>query len=166
MDPIEDGARFTLMASIFIGAVLDLACIKWRGISNLFIYMECLTRIIASLIPNYGNYERDFIGNIMLFSVIFICFYCDEGRQIIFLSLTLAWHIFFDMTAYKRTLSLANFAFAIFTVSGFFINSTIVGSIVVHISHVHKKLHFSNVENIKLLNGMHEGVLILTKNPD
>ena len=41
-----------------------------------------------------------------------------------------------------------------------------MGMVIVHISQVHEKLHVSNEENMKLLNGMHEGVLILTKTPE
>ena len=33
--------------------------------------------------------------------------------------------------------------------------------VIVHITEIHERLHFTNEENIKLLNGMHEGVLIL-----
>ena len=32
-----------------------------------------------------------------------------------------------------------------------------------YISHLHKKLATTNVENVKLLDGMHEGLLILSK---
>lgn len=33
----------------------------------------------------------------------------------------------------------------------------------VHISKIHSYLHFTNQEHVKLLNGMHEGILILNK---
>ena len=47
----------------------------------------------------------------------------------------------------------------------FLIIATIGGMVFVHISEIHEKLHFTNEENIKLLNGMHEGVLILERDP-
>ena len=41
---------------------------------------------------------------------------------------------------------------------------SIGGMVIVHISTIHEKLHYTNQENMKLLNGMHEGVLILRQN--
>ena len=47
----------------------------------------------------------------------------------------------------------------------FLVIITIGGMVIVHITEIHEKLHFTNEENIKLLNGMHEGVLILRHEP-
>lgn len=82
------------------------------------------------------------------------------------LTLTIAFHIFYDLAAYNRTLSAELFCLGFACVIGYLISVTLFGMVVVHVSQVHEKLHVSNEENMKLLNGMHEGVLILTKNPD
>ena len=79
MDPIEPFARFTLKVIVVVGALLTIACLKWRGIANCFTYVECLTRVVATLIPNYKNYEYTTIGYVMLFAFLFIGFYCDHG---------------------------------------------------------------------------------------
>ena len=166
MDPIEPYARYALKMIVIVTALLNIACIKWRGIANCFIYLECLTRIVATLIPNYANYEYTLIGWAMLFAFFFFCFYCDHGMQIICTTLTIAFHIFYDMAAYNRVISASTIVLSVAIVFGFLITQTICGMVIVHVSQVHEKLHYTNEENMKLLNGMHEGVLILKQAPD
>lgn len=79
MDPLEPFARYMLKGLVVLGALLNIACLKWRGIANSFTYLECLTRVVATLIPNYANYEYTIVGYAMLFAFIFLIFYCDSG---------------------------------------------------------------------------------------
>ena len=44
-----------------------------------------------------------------------------------------------------------------------FLFMVLAGAVFEHISKLYMKLDFVNEENIKLLNGMHEGVLIMSK---
>ena len=50
-------------------------------------------------------------------------------------------------------------------VFAFLMITTIGGMVIVHIASIHEKLNSTNKENMKLLNGMHEGVLILNAGP-
>lgn len=45
----------------------------------------------------------------------------------------------------------------------YFLVTTILSMIFIYISELHKEMHTTNTENVKLLNGMHEGLLILSK---
>ena len=67
--------------------------------------------------------------------------------------------------AYDRPLDMS--AFVMVTIFGIFslIFLLSIGAIIEHVSSLYQRLKFTNVENVKLLNGMHEGLLILSK-PD
>ena len=97
MDPIEDGLRVTLIMMVIAGIILDLFSIKWRYLTNIFMYLECFTRFIVTLIPNYASYEYDDIGYTMLFVLSFLLLYNDDGKQIICNTFTMAWHMFFAL---------------------------------------------------------------------
>ena len=48
-------------------------------------------------------------------------------------------------------------------VVAFFICTTSIAIMLNYVMSLHEKLEFSNKENVKLLNGMHEGLLILSE---
>ena len=80
MDPPEYNLRMLLKTLVFVGIIIDLLSFKWRRLANAFIYLECFTRIVASLIPNFASYEYTDIEYVYLFFLIFVTTYCDEGR--------------------------------------------------------------------------------------
>ena len=49
--------RIALAALVIISAILCCLCYKWRNISESFLYIECIIRMIAVLIPNLANYR-------------------------------------------------------------------------------------------------------------
>ena len=57
MDPIEPYTRVLIKILIVLGAILDLACFKWLRLVNLAFYLECITRLVALLMPNFASYE-------------------------------------------------------------------------------------------------------------
>ena len=57
MDPIEPYTRISLKILIVLGALLDLSCFKWLRLANLICLLECITRLVALLMPNYASYE-------------------------------------------------------------------------------------------------------------
>ena len=48
----------------------------------------------------------------------------------------------------------------------FFFATTLIAMIIIYISQLHAQLEFSNEENVKLLDGMHEGLLIFNREDD
>ena len=103
----------------------------------------------------------------MFFGVNFICLYCDEGRQIFVTVATLAWNLFFtNYVSYDRDLTIGSFLISLFYVLVFLLCCVLIGMIIIHISSMHHKLLFANEENVKLLNGMHEGILIIENTED
>ena len=130
----------------------------------MILYLESITRVVASLIPNVSNYESEPIDDALLFILGFLTTYTDSGKQIIFVTFSLAWHVFFvENNVYNRTLEYTDLGFNLALVLANFIFMTSIGMMIVHIAKIHSFLVLTNLDNKKLLNGMHEGVLILTK---
>ena len=127
-------------------------------------YVESVTRVVASLIPNVSNYESEPIDDSLLFVLGFITTYTDSGKQIIFITLAHAWHVTFIIhNVYNRELEYIDVCFNLAFNLALFIFMTSMGMLIVHIAKIHAFLVLTNLDNKKLLNGMHEGLLILTK---
>ena len=52
-----------------------------------------------------------------------------------------------------------------FVLTGFFIN-VLFGTALIYISALHGKMNSINQQNLRLLDGMHEGLLIISKAPE
>ena len=64
---------------------------------------------------------------------------------------------------FLKPLSLKYVSFTLMIVLIYFIVTTILSMVFVYISELHTEMHTTNRENVKLLDGMHEGLLILSK---
>ena len=82
------------------------------------------------------------------------------------MTVSLAFHLIFDFPAYNRDVTVMTVTICFTCLIMFLIAATTSSMIFLHISDVHGLLQFSNEENIKLLNGMHEGILILNKSKE
>ena len=118
---------------------------------------------MISLIPvKETHYHGTFI--FMLNLVGFLSTYTDEGGQIIYLAIqTLAWCLFPLAIVYNAPVTINTIAFAITTAFSIFIVSTMLAMIFLFIAKLQTRLKSFNIENIELLDGMHEGLLILSK---
>ena len=103
---------------------------------------------------------------LQVFCMFFIVLYCDEGRQIVISVLSFMWCVFFNMVAYKKEISIGSLAVCFMMSLCFLMGATFLGVVFSYITNVNDKLQQSNEQNVKLLNGMHEGVLILSNEQD
>ena len=164
MDPGEDTLRVLLKVIVIIGAFLDVICYKKRSVADSFLYLECLTRIMASLIPNYASYGKTDIDYMIVFTIMFAALYSDQGWQIISSVATVVWHIFFTLYfCYYKPMSAATILVDITMIVAFFLGCLFNGIIVDYIAKINSELHNANEEKLNLVNGMHEGVLILSE---
>ena len=96
--------------------------------------------------------------------VVYLAHYCGSVLNIycitIVVCLEMVWGVYL---AYDRDFgwleAIMCTMYAIIT----FLFMALAGAVFEHISKLYMKLDFVNEENIKLLNGMHEGVLIMSK---
>ena len=62
---------------------------------------------------------------------------------------------------YKQEITVAVVATKLMYVVFVFALTSLISMVLLYISELHHKMKTSNVENVKLLDGMHEGLLIL-----
>ena len=94
----------------------------------------------------------------------FFFYYTNCCGQIIFLACNqLMWSFFPISVIYKEELNLNTIAEKLLLTGGFMLVATIFAMVLLYISSLHVKMQLFNVENNKLLDGMHEGLLIMSK---
>ena len=92
----------------------------------------------------------------------FVSFYTDSGYQIIVVSLTCAYCLFFGISvAYDRPMTSGTFLIYLITTVCVVVCSLSLGIILKYVIEVRHKLRAANVSHVKLLHGMHEGLLIV-----
>lgn len=142
-----------------IAFIITPICYKWRSMSKLILYVECIFTTVVIL-----NISKDVNIWIIFFTFCFFypAFYCDSGAQIIFGLGTLTLNLFGIIPiVYVLPMDSLSFFTSLSLLIGFFAMSTSFGMLIIYISEMHSRLQVSNEENIKLLDGMHEGLLIL-----
>ena len=97
-------------------------------------------------------------------SISLVMYFTDQRYQLFVPSLTLAFQIFFVIhVVYLKPIEGATILRNVGFISLYFFSSTIGGILVTYIQQLHTILKFTNDEHVKLLNGMHEGLLIVKK---
>ena len=152
------------MTLIIIAAILDFAIIKWRRLSSLIMPIELLFQLFISFVPSVHSTTFDDLFVLLINIMAFIIYYTIEPWQIVFSVINyFVWSFVPVVLIFKGELTflvvLNKFCVAI----GMFITTCLIAMSLVYIFQLQTKLRDLNVENIKLLDGMHEGLLILSK---
>lgn len=79
-------AVYTLRALSFLFCALSF---KWRRIANVLLYLECLERVVNSLIPLYIKEGKSNASYLQEYFLVFVIMYSDAR-----------WHIFALVAAY------------------------------------------------------------------
>ena len=164
MDPLEPVLSKVLIAFVLVSALSNILCCQKRWLAEHFFNLECLTRIIAIMIPNHAGYSfRDNQMHLFVLGVAFTTLFCGAGKDIIIGTLTLLFHEIVGMRVnYGDGKFDMGDVFSILVVTtSFFIGVNSAGMLLIYIKETNMKLHNTNESNISTLNGMHEGVLIL-----
>ena len=151
-----------LMSTIFI----SILCYKWRGLAALCLYIECVMRTVVWFIPNSYNEELGPVDLTMNSTLYFVTFYCDRPDHLIFGTVHLTVEIFFGFHyAYiqRKPLTIGNFTLDIFMIGIYFVCTAVVGMAFIYTVDLRSTVIETNQENVKLLNGMHEGLVVLQK---
>lgn len=159
-----DVARVMVKANVLVTMIVCILCYKWRSLGNAFIYLEMLLHLSAMFFPNSKNLHATFHFNTYEAFANCASLYTNQPVTIYLYTATLmAINIFGTNIAYGKQLGIKEMV--IYALSGvlfFFVFSSIFVTINVVIKLWHR-LRFANQENMKLLNNMHEGLLILGK---
>ena len=166
-DKFENELMMGIMALRVIMLIYCAFCLKFRHLSNNILYLECLFRMIAATVPKYINEDKaNFVWGQEI-GLTFVTFYCDCRGHIFALVVTLAYIMFVPPTiVYLQPVTVGFVSISVLVITMFFLATTLVAMVIIYISQLHAQLEFSNEENVKLLDGMHEGLLIFNREDD
>lgn len=147
------------VAVVVIAFILLPICYKWRIMAKSLLYIECIfATVVIFIISKTVSIWIIFFT----FCFFYPAFYCDSGAQLIFGLITLGINILGIIpVVYSLPMNFLHFLTSLSMLMGFFAFSASFGMLIVYISEMHSRLHVTNEENIKLLDGMHEGLLIM-----
>ena len=92
----------------------------------------------------------------------FLVFYCDQISHIYFLIPSTAFYLFYsENVIYQNPLTIGVVLYNIFLVLVIFVSACLCGIVIIYISQLHSALEYTNKKHVKLMHGMHEGLIIL-----
>ena len=131
--------RVIIFTFIILALILDLACYKYRRLTNFILYFEGAYGLLITLIPSAYWLELPIIWIGINYLIMFLCFYCDKGAQIIyqtfclFLQILLIQTLGYDKTNYAHILG------GITMIVIFFILCSFIGVTIVYMKNLEQK---------------------------
>ena len=166
LDSTQDIFRVLIKIIVGITAVTCVLCYKWRWLGKSFIYLEMCLHISAMFFPNSKNYHSTFYFNTYEAFANCAALYTNQPITIYMYTFTLIMANFFGTNiAYSKPLGFKEVIIYIAAVVFFFLSFSCFFTSVNIVIKLLRRLQIVNEENTKLLNNMHEGLLILRK-PD
>ena len=161
--PTVDLFRWILICLLMSTMIISILCYKWRNLANLCLYIECVMRTVSWFIPNSYNETLGPVDLTMNSTIYFLTFYCDRPDHLVFAAVHLAVEIFFGCHyAYMhQVLTIGVFTMDIIMIVTYFVCTAFAGMVLIYLEDLRTTVNETNEENVKLLNGMHEGLLVL-----
>ena len=108
--------------------------------------------------------QQEYFQTFFIWLVLLFCYYTGSAYQIIFGCVTLAIQLFIVLPMFHLTqVHGLNLVTNVILLTIFFFIATNFGMFCKFVSEMYLHLDASNTQNIKLLDGMHEGLLIIDK---
>ena len=162
LDPIKTSVLWLLKGMVFLSAFLVILSFFRRPIAKYFFALEVLIRFVAVFHINNSGYNYDEISYVYTFGLIGLMLYCGSGLSIIYSTFVYAFSLVFGiMVAYDRELTNSRMLIFFTCTVAYFGLASCMGMIIVYLEKVSQAKHDSNQSHIKLLNGMHEGLMIV-----
>ena len=160
---IRPGLKYAAMTLLIASIILDMIAYKWRWCADWILYFESINTFITMLIPSVEGIRTEmYINSVIVLA--FISFYTDTRAQIAYLTLVHFVDAFVIKSLVEtKSLTLQSIVLKISQIIGVFALNTLFAALIQYITTLHDRLKTMNFENIRLLDGMHEGLLILTK---
>ena len=163
MDPLNPATGYVLRGLLVPATLACLLCFKWRFIADYFLFAENLLQSVAVLNLNYTNYAEDYVA--LLSRIVGLYFvYTIANRSDIFInSVNGAFRMFMVLSVvYNRPLTIREIALYIVTALALLFVSTLMNVMLIFCSEIYLRLQVADKASVNLLNGMHEGVIILS----
>lgn len=163
MDPIDSQVRLAAKILVFAGALLDVLALRWIFLADFIIYHECLLRIILTLIVDDTMVHTDRVYEVARFAYIHAVYYCDQDFSVPIFANTLAclFQSIFALFAYNHEITLAQICKIGGLSIALFMLQCLLTMLIIYQQNLHALLSKTNKQNKLILNGMHEGILVL-----
>ena len=164
VEAIRPTVQITIMAALLLSAILDIITYKFRHLAHAIFYIEIFLGFVQSLIPSVSWNSFDSMSINLIYLIVMLLYYTDHVGQVIYLSFMHCILRFGVNTIVYHEISSLESAFneGIYIVSLLVVN-IIFATLFVYIASLHDRMRRMILQNAKLLNGMHEGLLILSK---
>ena len=167
VEKIRPTVEVVLLVQAILSFIMDLAVYKWRFIANYYIYFESIALLGYTLIPAV---DLEVVSSLILnclWIAFFISYYTDQRMQIIWIAIVHAIMIFgVEEFLYDGTLMDENILIKLLFYVAMNILFILLGVLYLYMISLNDKMTSTIMQNMKILNGMHEGVLILSKQDD
>ena len=160
---MSDFMRYAKITLIFLGVLLDIICFKNRNYGHLVIYHEFFLQFVETLIPSAPLFDNQFYTIYSTFGLAFASFYCLKWKSILSATLIIIFQIFYSDLVYFRELTVARVLINSGGIVLFVCTLCLWNMLLLQFTEINRHVDEVNNQNIKLLNGMHEGLLILSK---
>ena len=165
LDKTETVARFIITALAILQVLMVICCFKWRQIGAYLIHLEMAIQLIALFFPNSKSYHENFYSYMLKSIEIAITSYCGQVSVIYLLTVLFMVQIFFGThVAYMNPLTIVDGIFSVLSILFLMLCLCFTHTTLHYLQNLHTILRSTNEQSQKLLNGMHEGLLIL-QNP-
>ena len=159
----QDVIKFSLVTMAILGLILDLVICRYNMLAKWLIYFELITAALNSFLPfESGNLTWLIPSATAL--LLHVGYSCEQGSNTIAITVS---YTFITMIIHPILYNQENTVNAIvsrialcFTV---FMTSAIFGMAVTYIVRIQGRMSNLIIENLKLLNRMHEGLIVISE---
>ena len=160
LDPITGIVRNIIMSFWVILALICVVSTKYRSAASAFYWVFSIWEVLLFLIPTNTLLELHVFDAMIRRVLYFCCYYSDSGPSIVFSTLTLAVQILIMVWSQHKSTDVLT----ILTVlSCHFVLCMCFAVLFVYVMSLQNKVEMALSGNEKLLDGMHEGLLILSE---
>ena len=163
MEPLTPTIGFILRIIQVPTAILCILCYKWRFLADYFYYVETAIRLLAMLNLNYSNFYLDLLGLLNRYVLIWLLFTMVTRAELIVTMISLTIQLFVGShLVWANPITRETALFYVLIILMSFVSTTLANMGLIFISEVFVRLQIAEKGSINLLNGMHEGLLILS----
>ena len=161
MEDIQPTLQVICISLIVISFLMLLGSFKWHKLADYMIYEEMLYQLVIAFIPNTENNFFDLYVATVCF-LLFWYYYTGDGKQIIYIILVqICWTFIPQYLIFKESFTFFVILRKLLIALGQFFILSIFAMIFEYVLNLHQRMKTVNFENVKLLDGMHEGLIIV-----
>ena len=128
-----------IATGIILGLILNLACYKYRRLTKFILYFEGANSILVTMIPSPYWLELQLFWIAVTYLLMFLCYYCDSGAQIIYQMFIISLQILVIRTLGYGKTNVMHILSSITVIVMFFILCSLIGVIIVYMKNLEQK---------------------------